>query len=186
MIESDMTPPNMRILLLALLLSISVCRLKNTGLAEGDQPNLPGAEVKLEEAVVPLVDLIAVAKLVKLGRLYPPRIPGLREYDVTFDITRALRGKGTGVMDMSLYVAGNYLRGSGGVQENVKYIIFSYIEVDGRRIVGKVLPDDEDTEKKVIAAIAAKKAEPKTPAPSPGPPIPGLVPIPIQPGIDSK
>jgi hypothetical protein len=122
-----------------------------TTFAEGDKPNLPGSAVTLEEALLLKNDFIAVAKLVKLGDGDPPRFtPGTIVYEnVEFEIISVLKGKASGTVKCMLFVDLNQPQGSRGVQENVKYIIFCKTAKNGVLVAGKLLPDDEETERKI-------------------------------------
>jgi hypothetical protein len=121
------------------------------------QPVLPGHRHTVEQCLVQKVDLIVVAKLLKLGPFDPPRRNDVLTYEgAEFEIIRVLRGKAKGIVTMQLLVDIDHPVGPGSVEENVSYIIFSYVsEYDGLRTVGKMLLDGEKTEKDVATAIAA-------------------------------
>jgi hypothetical protein len=120
--------------------------------AVDDTPPLPGSESTLKQ-VAPHCDLIVVAVLVHLaGRM--SHIPGYTIYhDVAFEVKRFLNGKCEKTVNLRLYLSDYAPKEQ--VKEGDTYIVLCFTPNDGEKTVAKLLPDNNDTERQVIAAMAA-------------------------------
>ena len=143
--------------ILPVLLVVAFFAGAQTAFAEGDKTHLPGSEVTLEQALQLKLDFIAVARLVKFRDGDPPQLtPGTDVYDhVEFEILSVLRGKApdtVGPVRCMLFMDHNQPPGARGLQENVRYIIFCKRANNGVLMAGKMLPDDEKTERTIMTA----------------------------------
>jgi len=142
---------------LSVLLAVAFFAGGPTALAEGDKTHLPGWEVTVEQALQLKLDFIAVARLVKFRDGDPPQLtPGTDVYDhVEFEILSVLRGKAPDTVRpvrCMLFMDHQQPPGARGLQENVRYIIFCKRANNGVLMAGKMLPDDEKTERTIMTA----------------------------------
>lgn len=119
--------------------------------AEENKPALPGYATSIGDAVGPLADRIIVGELESLEEGMT-RNQGYKRYYANFKVLKTLKGESEKALKLQLYVNAYNPE---NVQEKVRYIVFIWTNPAGNGVVAKMLVNNENTEKEVLASIAA-------------------------------